>query len=82
MRSAALGLGPYPAEFDLTVTGGEVTEASMTFGLADFSSEVWEPFSQWVLTNHPEDAAVMYQGDSFSAARLTPTSIRDRKSVV
>jgi hypothetical protein len=76
LRSAALGLGPYPASFDLTVSGGEVTEASMTFGLEEFSVEVWEPFSQWVLTNHPEDAGVMYQDDSFSAARLTPASIR------
>jgi hypothetical protein len=37
---------------------------------------MWEPFSDFVSTNHPEDAAVMYVDDTYSEVRLTEASIR------
>ena len=36
---------------------------------------MWEPFAEWVSTNYPKDAAVMYN-DSLSDFRLTEESIR------
>jgi hypothetical protein len=36
---------------------------------------MWEPFAEWVSTNHPEDVAAMYKGD-FRDYQLTPESIR------
>jgi hypothetical protein len=76
IRSDELGLGPFSGSyFELTVRDGEIVEASKTFGIEEFSPQVWEPFRGWVYINYPEDAAIMYTGGG-TGARLTEESIR------
>ena len=77
LGSDAIGLGPFGGSyFDLTVRDGQIARASMHWGTADFSPQMWEPFASWVTTTHPKDAAVMYQDETHSGARLTEESIR------
>jgi hypothetical protein len=77
IRSDEIGLGPFSgSSFDLTVRDGEIVRASKTWGIEEFSPQMWEPFANWVSTAHPEDAAVMYTDGSHSGARLTEESIR------
>jgi hypothetical protein len=77
IRSHQLGPGPFTGSyFDLTVRDGEIVQASKTWGLEEFSPQVWEPFARWVSTAHPQDAAVMYTDGTYTGARLTEGSIR------
>jgi hypothetical protein len=77
IRSDEIGLGPFSgSSFLLTVRDGEIVRASKTFGTAEFSPQMWEPFASWVSTAYPEDAAVMYADGTYSGARLTEESIR------
>ena len=74
-RSDELGRGPFSAvSFDLTVRDGEIVQARQDFGIEEFSTQMWDPFASWVSKAYPEDAAVMYEGDS--GVRLTEESIR------
>ncbi len=41
-----------------------------------FSGQMWEPFAQWVATEHPDDVAAMYQNASQTEPLLTEDSIR------
>jgi outer membrane murein-binding lipoprotein Lpp len=76
IRSDEIGLGPYSGSyFDLTITGGEIVRVSEYFEIGEFSPQMWEPFAEWVSTNHPEDAAVMYN-ETLSDYRLSEESIR------
>ena len=73
-RSDEIGRGPFSgSSFSLTVRDGEIVQARMDFGIDEFSPQMWEPFAGWVSKAYPEDAAVMYDGDS--GVRLTEESI-------
>jgi hypothetical protein len=77
IRSDEIGLDPFSgSNFLITVHEGKIVRADKSFAVAEFSSQMWEPFASWVSTNHPEDAAVMYEDESYSGARLTEESIR------
>jgi hypothetical protein len=54
--------------FDVTVLNGEVASASMSLEYASngFSTQMWEPFAQWIADAYPNDAAAMYEGGAFS----------------
>ncbi|MGH2657490.1 MAG: hypothetical protein ACRDIZ_12480 [Actinomycetota bacterium] len=77
IRSDEIGLGPFSGgSFDLTVRDGEIVRASVSWGIEEFSPQMWEPFAEWVSTTHSEDAAVMYADGTYSGARLTEESIQ------
>jgi hypothetical protein len=76
MGSDELGLGPFTGSYYLfTVRDRLITQASVFWEIAEFSPQVWEPFADWVSTTHPEDAAVMYQDETYSGQRLSVESI-------
>ena len=76
LRSDEIGLGPFSGSyFDLTVRDGEIVRASMYWAVGEFSEQIWDPFASWVSTAYPEDAAVMYQDETHTGARLTEESI-------
>jgi hypothetical protein len=73
LRSDEIGLGPYSGSYwDLTVRDGEIVQASKTWGITEFSPQMWDPFARWVATNYPEDVEVMYTGNG---GALTEDSI-------
>jgi hypothetical protein len=77
LRSDELRQGPFRgSSFDFTVRDGEVVRASVSWEIAEFSHQTWEPLAGWVSTAHPEDASVMYTDGTYSEARLTEESIR------
>jgi hypothetical protein len=77
LRSDEIGRGPFSGSaFLLTVHDGKIVRASSSFGIQDFSPQMWEPFARWVSKTHPEDVAVMYEDESQSGVRLTEESIR------
>jgi hypothetical protein len=77
LRSDELRKGPFRgSSFDLTVRDGEIVRASVSWEMAKFSPQMWEPFAGWVSKAHPEDAAVMYTDGTYSLTRLTEESIR------
>ena len=77
LRSDEIGLGPYSgSSIDLTVLDGEITRASLFWELGEFSPQMWDPFAAWVSENYPEDAAVMYEDETYSLERRTQESIR------
>jgi hypothetical protein len=76
IRSDEIGRGPYSGSYDdITVRDGKVVDVWGYFEITEFSPQMWEPFAEWVSTNHPEDVAAMYKGD-FRDYQLTPESIR------
>jgi hypothetical protein len=76
LRSDEIGRGPFSGSyFELTVRDGEIVRASEHLEIERFSPQMWEPFARWVSKAHPDDTAVMYEGD-FTGARLTDESIR------
>jgi hypothetical protein len=77
LRSDEIGVGPFGGSFfDLTVRDGEIVRASIYFETAAFSPQMWEPFAEWVSATYPADAAVMYENEARTGARLTEESIR------
>jgi hypothetical protein len=77
LGSDAFGHAPFDGSyFDVAVRGGEIVRASLYLEIERFSPEMWEPFADWVSTNYPEDAAVMYGDETYSGARLAEESIR------
>ena len=83
LRSNAIGRGPFTgSNFDLTVRDGRIASAALQWNLAEFSPQMWEPFAGWVSKAHPSDAAVMYQDETYTGARLSEASIRlwDRRT--
>jgi len=75
-RSDEIGRGPFSgSSFFLTVRDGEIVQARMDFGIDEFSPQMWEPFASWVSKAYPEDAAVMYEDETYSGVRLTEESI-------
>jgi hypothetical protein len=77
LRSDEIGRGPFSgSDFVLTVHEGKIVRADVSFGIQEFSPQMWEPFASWVSKTHPEDVAVMYEDESQSGVRLTKESIR------
>jgi hypothetical protein len=77
LRSGELGFAGFSgSSIDLTVRDGEIVEASLYWETEKFSPKVWEPFAAWVSRNYPQDAAVMYQDETYSLEWHTPESIR------
>jgi hypothetical protein len=74
--SHELGLGPFEGStFTLTVADGSIVKASMDWGIDEFSVQMWNPFADWVSTNHPADAAVMYTDQTHSGVSVTEDAI-------
>jgi hypothetical protein len=79
LRSQEIGRGPFGGgSLDLTVRDGKIVRASsMSWDFeTEFSPQVWEPFTEWVSTTYPEDAAVMYEDATHKSVRLSDASIR------
>jgi len=77
IRSQEIGRGPFSgSDFWIIVRDGEISRASMSWQIEQFSPQMWEPFADWVSTTYPEDAAVMYQDATLSNFRMTAKSIR------
>ena len=63
LGSDEVGLGPYTGNhWDLTVRDGAITAAASSWAAATngLSSQRWEPFAEWVETNHADDVVVVY----------------------
>ena len=76
IRSDEIGLGPYPGSWDLTVREGEIVSVSLHWEFSKrFSSQLWEPFAEWVSETYPQDFDVMYTGGGTNFS-LTEESIR------
>ena len=76
IRSDEIGRGPFSGStFMFTVRDGEIVRAGMNWEIEKFSPQMWEPFADWVSTNYPEDAAVMYN-ETLTDFQLTEESIR------
>lgn len=75
IRSAEIGLGPYPGYWDLTVRDGEIARAQLDFNIDEFSPQMWEPFAAWVAREHPRSGDVMYD-PPYTNFALTEQSIR------
>jgi hypothetical protein len=70
-------VGPFSGSYyDIRVRVGEIVRVSLHWEIEEFSPQMWEPFAQWVSQNHPEDAAVMHEDETYSLERLTEESIR------
>jgi len=78
LGSDEIGRGPYGGSYvDLIVRDGEIAYAAAPYmEIEEFSPQMWEPFADWVATNHPEDVAVMYEDETQSLERVTEESIR------
>jgi hypothetical protein len=60
LGSERLGRGPFPHYvFRLTVVDGEIV-SGMELGSDGFGTTMWEPFTAWLLSNHMDDAELMY----------------------
>ena len=76
IRSEEIGRGPYSGSYtELTVRDGEIVDVAGYIEISKLGPQMWEPFADWVSTNHPEDVGVMYK-PNFADYRLTPESIR------
>ena len=64
LGSDALGLGPFPAFWDVTVRGGKIVANEYDESPTELYSQVWDPFARWISTEHPADVAVMYTDSS------------------
>jgi hypothetical protein len=72
-----IGRGPSSgSSFDLIVSDGEIAHAVVTMEIEEFGPQMWDPFADWVATNHPEDVAVMYEDQTQTLERVTEASIR------
>jgi hypothetical protein len=74
--SHELGRGPFEGStFTLTIADGSIVEASMEWGIDEFSVQMWDPFAHWISTNHPVDTAVMYTDETQSGVSVTEDAI-------
>jgi hypothetical protein len=61
--SDAIGLGPYgDVNLDITVGDGSIVSATDNFdpNIGGFASQMWAPFADWLVANHPDDVLVMF----------------------
>lgn len=76
LGSGPMGRVPFTgSHFDVAVRDGEIVSATVHWETERFSSQAWEPFAAWVSRVSPGDAALMYQDDALSAARLSDRAI-------
>ena len=81
IRSEAIGRGPYSGSYlDLLVARpiveyGRILDVSAHMEIEEFGPQMWDPFDEWVSSNYPADAAVMYNSDH-TDYRLSNESIR------
>jgi hypothetical protein len=76
IRSDEIGRGPYQGSYwTITVTDGEISYAVQDWDIEEFSSQMWEPFADWVSSTHPKDFDEMYTGGG-SNFRLTEESVK------
>jgi hypothetical protein len=79
LGSEQLGRGPYgDSHWSLHVRDGKIIYASPEFPFVanGFSTEMWEPFADFVDTTYPRDADAMYTDQSRSEGSTTPESLR------
>ena len=79
LRSDAMPLGPYTgSHWRFRVLDGQIVSASDDFRYSEngFSSQVWEPFADWVTANHPEDIELMYTDAGLSDMQINEESNR------
>lgn len=79
IRSDEIGLGPFGGStYRFTIQDGKVISLSDSIetGSNGFSTQVWEPFAEWVALTHPDDVAIMYNDSSRSDYLVTDESIR------
>lgn len=75
--SDEIGRGPYHGSYwDITITDGEITHAVQEWEIDRFSSEMWEPFTDWVSATHPEDFGGMYTTSDGTNFRISEESVR------
>jgi hypothetical protein len=76
-RSDEIGRGPFSgSSFELIVREGEIARASLELEIeSGFSSEMWEPFRDWVKEAHPLDVENLYTNSSQSEELITEASI-------
>lgn len=77
-----LGLGPYQGNsFLLEISEGRITRVDHQIVAFDFYTDVEVGFNSWIVQNHPDDFAIMNEGDRLiggdypSFPHLTPESI-------
>ena len=77
LGSDEIGSGPYAgSSFELTVRGAEVVGVIKAWAFDRFSREMWQPFAEWIVASHPNDAAKMYEDSTQRGVRLDEASIR------
>lgn len=61
----------------LTVEDGRISfvDDNFAFDANGWAEEVWTPFYEWILANHPDDLETMMTGTTLIRSRLTPESI-------
>ncbi|HET9258824.1 MAG TPA: hypothetical protein VFP42_01705 [Acidimicrobiia bacterium] len=65
--SDRIGLDPFGGSlFRLVINDGKVTRSDMGFNFTDFAGTMWFPFQDWILENHSDDYAVMYESENLS----------------
>jgi hypothetical protein len=61
LGSERLGRGPFTDYvLRLTIVDGEIVSGVEEWGSDGFEVTMWEPFTAWLLSNHADDAAFMY----------------------
>jgi hypothetical protein len=77
LGSDEFGRGAFRGSYiDTTVREGQIVRASAHWDTEELSSRAWEPFAHWVSNAYPEDAATMYEDETYGAAHLSEQSIR------
>ena len=63
---------------DLTIRDGLIVAFQDEWHYMDngFSAEMWEPFADWIVREHPSDVRVMYTDPSQNLPRIDHTSVR------
>lgn len=63
---------------DLTIRDGLIVAFQDEWHYMDngFSAEMWEPFADWIVREHPSDVRVMYTDPSQNLPRIGPRSVR------
>ncbi len=71
----ALGVGPFTGgEATYVVESGLITSYVWRFDNAGFSRQAWEPFTSWVILNHPDDRLTILTNGG-TAPVLTPEAL-------
>jgi hypothetical protein len=75
LRSHDLGAGPYRGVYVFTVRDGSIVRAKSRYSTRKFATEVFQPFTRWVLDHHPAQAEVMFTDASHAEGSVTERSI-------